>query len=164
MSDAVVVVDETEDPINLPTWLMDTGERLLVTVLFALVSVFGVDFASDGFNLELADKMATTALIAAATFLSTAALPKRGFGLSPLVDVVARIVWSFLQGASAVLAADAYFQWYDTTRWQPVVVGGVMAALSALKAAIALRQSTTTITPASLAPARTRTTQPPLAA
>lgn len=148
-----VVVVPTRSP-TIATVLRDTLERAAATFAVALLAIIATEALSN-FDIDWGKRLGTAAVVSVAAAVKTAALPKSGLGLSPIVDMMARTAWSAAQTGAAVivLAGFPMFAWYRVSAWQTVGAAAAAGALSFLKGALASKLVDDTVTPASLAPA-----------
>lgn len=134
-------------------WVKDVFERAASSFVQGALAVFLVAGVSD-LDLNLAEACATAGFVAACSALKTAAFPKAGFGLPPILDVIARASFTGVFAGASVVAASAGFDLFSISAWEAVGVAAAAAAFAAVKGWIALRYvPEATVTPASFAKA-----------
>jgi hypothetical protein len=135
--------------LTVKEWAVNSVERAARSMLAGVAALFGTA-ALTGFNADSGKKIATAALIALASFVVHTALPKSGFGLPPMLDVLARAAWSAVQAGAVVVTANAYLDWFTITPWEMVDAAALAAGTSVIVGWIATRFAPDqTITPAS---------------
>lgn len=132
------------------TWVKDTLERVISTMLQAFITYFVV---SDGIDLSTKN-----AAFAAAITAGLVGLKQAVFAIHLPVfpnrwaDLLARGGWTFVQ-TGLTLAAVENFNWGDVSAWQGVAIAAGAAALTTVKGFLADHFTGTvanpTITPAS---------------
>lgn len=131
-------------------WLKDTFERAFSTFV-----LFGLTLLAAGTQVDLsfAHTLATAGL-ATVWVVVLNAIPSLSLWANPtpLQDVLMRASKSFMQACLAIVIA-AGAGWISIDVWQGGLIAGITAAASVLKAFVAERTRTDTVTPASFAKA-----------
>lgn len=134
-------------PLTFRSWLIDTAERSLVSLLQAVLlfvpTIAGAWNASVLTALAIAGFQAVGAVLVSA--LATLAPPPTTWAL----DTLFRVGRTFLVSVLS-LATAAQFDLFSAEAWQAATIAAGMAALTVAKALFAGRQPGR-ITPASLA-------------
>ena len=138
-------------PLTFRRWAVDALERAGSTFVQALLVflpiVFVGEWTEDGWKALVAALLPAAGSIILAAVSVPFPAPD-----SWLVDVILRVVRTFVVTAAGLFAADG-FDLFDGNAWRGVVISSLMAALAVVKGLIA-RGEPNTVTPASLAPER----------
>lgn len=128
------------------TWVKDTGERVVSTIIQTFITLLVV---SDGLDLTAKHAAMAAAIAAGMVVLKQAVNAQSApmFG-NRWADLLSRSGWTFLQTALTLLAVEG-FDWGSMTAWQGVGVAGIAAALSVVKGFLASKAVPYAITPGS---------------
>lgn len=133
--------------ITLKGWLLDTIEKVGVTVVQALLVLLP--------TVQVWDNATWKAFVAAGLF-GAINVVKQAFTFwipAPrnfVLDVVVRALWTFVIGVTGTAAAGG-FDLFSVTSWRAAAVGGALAAAAVVKGLIAKHKGGT-LTPASFMP------------
>jgi hypothetical protein len=130
-------------------WLVDTGERVLTTMVeVAIVYVLAAQAIDGAFWRGLVVALVTGVVNVIKAAL-TYKIPKpRSWAL----DMMVRALWTFVISLLGALASAGWLDIISMEYWKMIALAGATSVLSMLKSLIA-KQRANTITPASLAPA-----------
>jgi len=134
---------------DFSVWLWNILERAGTSFVQAILALLTVESLT-AFDTNVARKLATAGLVAAASTFKAAMWPDNGFGWPFFKDLAARAAFTGVFAGAATIAASTGFDLFSVTAWQTVWVSVVAAALAVVKGALV--RSRSTITAASAVP------------
>jgi hypothetical protein len=132
--------------MNAQTWVRDTAEKALSTIVQAAI-VFVI--AADRFDVTQWKALLAAIIPGVLNVVKQAFAQWMPNPQNWLADTAVRAVWTFVLVALGAATAAA-FDVFSASAWQAAAAGGAAAAIAVVKAALA-RLLPGTISPASLA-------------